>query len=364
MRIAVAGDWHSEVHEEVVAEAFEKLGHEVFRFPWHHYLKPGADVPFPRLRALSGKVQNRLMAGPSIARINKDFVQFMLSCSPEIVFVYRGTHIARESLLAVKAASPRTVLVGYNNDNPFAEGHPRLLWRRFVSAIPAYDLVLAYRYGNIADFRRAGARRIELLRSWFVPERNRPIELTPAEKEHFGCDVVFVGHYEPDGRVEALEEVARQGFDLKLYGPGYDWDPVIRKSRLLKHLAPVRLVWGDSYSKALSGAKVALCFLSRLNRDTYTRRCFEIPATGTLLMSEFTDDLAGLFEEDREAVFFRSPRELIEKLNLYVRNERLRCDVARRGYERVRRDGHDVVSRMGAVLDWIAEGAGTGAATI
>ena len=46
-------------------------------------------------------------------------------------------------------------------------------------------------------------------------------------------------------------------------------------------------------------------FFSRLNRDTYTRRCFEIPAAGTLMLCDYSDHAATLFAPGREADFFR-----------------------------------------------------------
>jgi len=271
------------------------------------------------------------------------------------VFIYRGTHIHAESLATIRQALPHCVLVGYNNDDPFGPGQPRRLWRYFMAGLPLYDLTLAYRHHNLSEFKAHGARRVELLRSWYIPEKNHRVALAVAEREAFDCDVVFIGHYEPDQRVACLEAIVQRGWTLRLFGPGYDWDPVIRDNPLLKHLVPVRLVWGDDYNRALSGSKLALCFLSKLNRDTYTRRCFEVPATETVLLSEYTDDLAGLFTPDKEAVYFRDKNELIAKIEHYLDNDAARNAVARAGYARVRADGHDVVSRMRQVLAWIAE---------
>jgi spore maturation protein CgeB len=221
--------------------------------------------------------------------------------------------------------------------------------------LPKYDLVLAYRHHNMTDFLKAGAKQVRLLRSWFVPERNHPVVLSPEDQARYGCDVVFVGHYELDQRVEYLEEVVKQGLSLKLYGPGYDWDPVIARSPWLKHLRPVRLVWGEDYNRALCGAKVALCFFSKLNRDTYTRRCFEIPATGTLMLAEYSDDAASLYREEQEADFFRSKEEMVAKVQRYVKDQSRREVVALAGHRRVFADGHDVVSRMRDVLRWVEE---------
>lgn len=351
MKIMVVGDWHSELHEAAVFQAFEKLGHEMSKFGWHNYFKPNKNA-FDRL---SKKIQNKFLIGPIIRKLNQDLIKAAAEFAPDVVFVYRGTHITADTLKEIKRRFSAVTLVGYNNDDPFAKGHSYSLWRIFFKAVPAYDLMLAYRHHNIEEFLRIGAKRAELLRSWYFPERNHPVVLSAEDKLKYECDVVFIGHHEADGRKQYLEEVVRQGFKLKLFGPGYDWDPIIKDSPELQSQIPVHLMWGDDYNKALCGAKVALCFLSKLNRDTYTRRCFEIPATATLMLSEYTDDLAGLYKPGEEADFFKSKEELVEKLKLYIGNDELRQKVAANGYKRVMRDGHDVVSRMKQVIGWCDE---------
>jgi spore maturation protein CgeB len=92
-----------------------------------------------------------------------------------------------------------------------------------------------------------------------------------------------------------------------------------------------------------------------MNQDTYTRRCFEIPATKTMLLSEYSDDLTTLYREGVEAEFFKSRDELIAKLHRYVSDEALRRSVAEAGYRRVVADGHDVISRMRQVITWVNE---------
>jgi spore maturation protein CgeB len=352
VRILIAGDWHSELHEEVMLRALENLGHTVEAFKWCAYF----GRPRGWLSAAAHAVrrfQNKYLLGPAVRRLNQDLIAATQGLKPEMLFVYRGTHIHRETLRAIKAQLPNCTLVGYNNDDPFSPDAPRYLWRHFVRAVPGYDLMLAYRHANLREYRDVGAQRVELFRSWFVPERNHPVKLSAREEPRFAADVVFVGHYEEDQRLEYLEEIARSGIRLRLFGPGYDWDPVIEDSSVLGALKPVQLVWGEDYNRALCGAKIALCFLSKLNRDTYTRRCFEIPAAGTLMLSEYSDDLASLFREGVEADFFRSKDEMMEKIKYYLAEHEVRERVASAGQRRVFDDGHDVAARMRQLLTWV-----------
>ena len=357
MRILVAGDWYSEVHEEGVYQAYKKLGNDVYRFSWHQYFRPDAPSSslVSRVTRFSRKLQDKFIVGPIVSTINRNLVKTVNDCNPDIISLYRGTHITKGTLHSIKKSHPSTCVICHNEDDPFTEGHPYWLWRHFLASIPEYDLVLAHRVRNIEQYRESGARDVKFMRSWYAPERIHPVTLSADDKLQFGCDVVFIGHYEDDGRIDYLEEIVKSGFKLRLFGPGKYWDPVLRQSSHLRDLAPTQLVWGDNYNKALCGAKVALCFLSKLNRDTYTRRCFEIPATETLLLSEYAEELTTLFRAGVEADFFASKEELILKLRCYVDNESLRVSVAKAGHQRVVDDGHDVVSRMKQVIDWVGQ---------
>jgi spore maturation protein CgeB len=99
------------------------------------------------------------------------------------------------------------------------------------------------------------------------------------------------------------------------------------------------------YAKALCGADICLCFLSKINRDVYTRRCFEIPACGRLLLAERTYELQTLFKEDEEACFFSSEEELTNKVCWLLENPTIRNKIAESGQKRVWKDGHDIYSR-------------------
>jgi len=344
VRVLVAGDWHSSIHEEPVKIALVEQGHECVPFAWHTYFRSGAPGPAGALSGRLLRAQNAWLYGPAIARLNRDLVALARRTQPDAVLVYRGTHVWGSTLRKLRTVVPGAPIVGLNNDNPFSELNPPLLWRHFLAAIPAYDLILAYREGDIPQYRAHGARDVRLFRSWFLPWLHHPFELGAADREKYECEVVFAGHYEPDGRKEQLEAIIRAGHRLKLFGPG--WEKPAAQSPWLRQFTPVISPRDVEYCKALRGAKIALCYLSKLNRDTYTRRCFEIPALGTMLLSEYTDDLATMFDAGAEADFFRTDAELLEKLAFYLSNDDERRRVARGGRDRVVRDGHDVFSRV------------------
>lgn len=345
MKFLVAGDWHSDLHEEEVCKSLRRLGYGVVEFKWFHYFLLDSKLRYS-FGAFFKRLQNKFVVGPLISRINRDFLATVRLEKPDVIFVYRGTHLNARTLRAIKEELPTCKLIGYNNDDPFSPLQPRYLWREFTACIPIYDLMLAYRHANIDDFIRAGAKKVELLRSWFVPDRNYPTVISQPVPNKYAVDVVFVGHYESDHRLSCLEAIVESGFSLGIHGPSYEWNPVLKNSNVLKGHIPVNLIWGIEYNNALSSAKMALCFLSKLNRDTYTRRCFEIPASKTLLISEYTDDLADIFKENEEAIFFRNKIDLIEKITFLLKNQELIEKISAAGYCRVNKDGHDIDSRM------------------
>lgn len=344
MKIMIIGDWHSKIHEEALKNGFVKLGHQVVEFQWYSYFKSNS-----KLNLFLLKLQNKFLLGPIVNLIQKDIINLVMFEKPEAVFIYRGTHVFADTLAKLKK-NLNTKIIVYNNDDPFSKKQPYYYWRHFIKSLKYCDLALAYRHHNMNDFMQNGAIKVGLLRSWFIPEKDFPIAKDLIE-EQFIHDVVFIGHFENDGRDKIFEYLLDNGIKLKIYGP--EWNKHIDQFTKLKSILPTHALSGLEYNKVISGSKIIICILSKLNRDTYTRRCFEIPAIKGFMLAEYTKDLADLFLEDNQVVFFRTKEELLHKIQFFLKNEPERQAISQNGYEAVFKGKHDNTSRAQEVIEHI-----------
>jgi len=352
-RILLVGHYMWPWYEEACAEALESHDCVVERFEWlddfRHWVAGRSE---PVYHSLSHRIQYRLRFGPVVWKINQRLVEVAERVKPDIVWFYNVHLISPATVKRLRGMLPRATFCQYTNDDPFSTAAKPLLWRNYLASIRYFDMHFAFRHSNIAEYHRYGSTNVELLRAYFIPEVDHP-EPLDAIPDRFKCDVVFAGHYEDDGRVEILEAICEAGFNLRLYGGGWDAAlPNLRTDSPLRVQFPVSPATGADYRYAICGAKVALCFLSTLNHDTYTRRSFQIPAMKTAMLSQYTDDLVTLFKPDEEAMFFRNQTELLEKLRLLIDDSALSYSIAEAGYRRVYADGHDVRARMGV---WLKE---------
>ncbi len=68
------------------------------------------------------------------------------------------------------------------------------------------------------------------------------------------------------------------------------------------------------------------------------------------MLAERTPEHLQLFEESREAAYFSSVGELIEKTKYYVAHDRERLEIAKNARERCLRSGYSNAERMKAVF--------------
>ena len=339
----VAGNWRAYIHEEAISKAFEALDCKVTRFQWNKYFtKKSIFSSYVRL-------EYRLSFGLIVAKVNRDLVDTVIDELPHILFIYRPILISKKTLIKIKNKSPRTTIISYNNDDPFSSQYAWYYWLRYKRSISYYDVIYSYRPSNIDQYKRHGAKKVNLLPPWFIKEKNFPIELKPNDAVKYQSDVVFVGHYENDDRLDIIRGLIKSGLKVALYGP--EWNNIAVNDNVLNGLYPVKYLSGDEYNKAFCGAKIALVLYSSLNNDVYTRKCFEIPATSTLMVAKRTKEMQEFFKEDKECVYFNNIPELIEKINFYLKNDSLRKMVSESGYRRAMNSGYDVIGRAKYVLE-------------
>ena len=356
-RILLVGDYMWPWYQDACADALEHHGCLVERFGWlndFRYFIDGQSEP--KFYSLWKRIQYRLQFGPTVWAVNQRLIETAQKFKPEIIWFYNVTLISVATVEKLRKSCPNAIFVQYANDNPFSKGVKSGYWRNYIRSIPQFDIHYVFRHSNISDYINLGSKKVSLLRSYFISEVDypEPQELIP---EHFKCDVVFAGHYEDDGRVEMLEAICKAGFKLNLFGGGWTAAfPKLRPDSPLRALFPIAPVTGADYRYAICGAKVALCFLSTLNHDTYTTRNFQIPAMKTAILSQYTDDLAAMFKPDIEAVFFSNQQELLDKLQALIQDDERRATIAEAGFVRVYSDGHDVKARMAVWLKNVLTG--------
>jgi spore maturation protein CgeB len=344
LRILLAGNWRAEIHEPSLKRGFLANGCIVDEFKWNDYFRQDGRA----VGDLIKKLQYKFLRGPAVRRINNDLVEIARKSLADLIFLYRPNLISATAVKAIKQALPASMVVCYNNDDPFSELYPGYTWATFKRAIPAYDLVFSYRPGNVENYYLAGARKVKMLPPWYDPELSHPVSLDQQEVQTYSSDIVFIGHYEADGRIDIIRRLVKEGHKVSLYGP--EWNKHIVNDPELSSFYPVRYLHGEEYNKALCGSRMALVLYSSLNNDVYTRRCFEIPATGTLMIAQRNSIMEKLYTEDEEAVYFDSMDDLCEKVRQLLDDREKADKIAAAGCRRASISGYDVTSRARDIL--------------
>ncbi|MFZ1704668.1 MAG: glycosyltransferase [Saprospiraceae bacterium] len=173
-----------------------------------------------------------------------------------------------------------------------------------------FDINLVYRPVNVEEYKNVGGRNVHLWMPYYIPWE---IDNAPPAFEGKPIDVIFIGHWEKH-REETIQFLSDNGIKVDVYGNGWEKSKLLNKDE-------IKPLYGKDYFGYLKSAKIALAFLSKLNRDVYTRRNFEIPACGTVILSERTNELENIFKNDQIHIgFFSSNSELKDNLSFFLEN--------------------------------------------
>jgi spore maturation protein CgeB len=332
MKIVYTGPLRAGDTCELRRRALERLGHETIAVDLLPFVERGG--------GLGRKLQWHLRTGALVRDYNAAILS-ALDRRPDVLWVDKGVFV-RPALLEQARARGVRWLVHYSPDNYLLrQNSSRHLWR----GLPHYDVVVTTKRSNVMLLSTAGARRVLLSGNAFDPDLHRPIELSDADRAAFGCDVSFIGRWEPD-RERLLEAIVALPIRLRVRGPG--WERV--RSRLLKPVCEARPLYGDDYVKAIAAAKINLGLLSIVAGDAITQRSIEIPACGAFMLAERTGEHRLHFADGEEAVFFEGSADLVQKVREYLADDAARERIAIAGRARCVVSGYTYDDRLREIL--------------
>jgi spore maturation protein CgeB len=279
-----------------------------------------------------------------------------------LIWAEKQEFLRGETLEAMRRLGAR--LVHFTPDPYFS-----LAWKRtplMDAAMGAFDVLVYCKSYEKADYAALG-KPLVYMPLGFCDEVHRPL---PSQDQRWSCAVGFLGGWEPR-RERLLHAVAAGGADLKIWGGYWDflgdgrWTPrrqlilgqlagrdrfAFHRDELLASAWQGPEVYADDYARALSGSRIGLGFLRQVCPDQHTTRTFEIPACGSMLLADRTEEHQAFFEEGEEAEFFGSAEELVDKVAFYSGNDPARERIAERGRRRCEASRYAYVHRMADAL--------------
>ena len=264
---------------------------------------------------------------PDLKKVNKKIIKRIKACDYDIVWIDKGIVVFPETLTEIKKQSPNTKIVSYSPDN-MALRHNQS--QQYLECIPLYDYIITNKSYIIEEMKKLGAKNVTFVNNSYSEDFHRIYELSEAERNELGGDVGFIGFWEEE-RCKSILYLVDHGVRVKVFGDA-KWNKYANYSPNLTIMG--RFLGDEDYCKSLHAFRISLCFLRKMNFDKQTTRSVEIPACGGFMMAERTDEHLNLFKENKEAVYFSSNEELLEKCLYYLNNEEERAVIAQKGRDR------------------------------
>lgn len=341
--------------------ALRRLGHEV--------VAVDAGAVWKDANYLARQWGQTTARGRRIDSLNMSVLDAAERQRPELVWAEKQEFLRPTTVQQLRDSGALTL--HYNPDPYFS-----LSWKRTVLAdecLRLYDILVVTKSYELDAYRRYCRGHVVYSPLGYDPVGHAPPSPGTIRR---GSDVVFVGGWEP--RRERLLTTAR-GIAERVRIWGYGWrmaqrsraNPLraVRLGRLAPGLqmyfgSPSRTlseaigdgegctgeIYEERYAHAIAGSRVALGFLREICPDEHTTRTFELPAIGAFMLADRTEEHLQFFVEGKEAEFFGSDEEYIDKLRFYLANERARSRIARAGHERCMSSGYSYDDRIRAVL--------------
>jgi spore maturation protein CgeB len=306
--------------------ALERLGHQVIPFNAFDY-----DSRNPLLR----KVNQRLVVGPSVVRLNRDLIKIAEAERPDLLWTDKLLNIRPGTIDRIRAMG--VVTVSYMIDNPFGTRQDPG-WRVYMKDIPHYDLHVVQRDKNILDYKSRGARDVIKIQTAYEPTLQFPPPEGWSDTDR-NREVSFIGT-PYDDRAQTLTRLWREcGFPVVISGNPRQWGRAMEPAAY-KALFNGGELFRDEYREGIWKSKINLSFITHSNCDEFVHKSFEIAGCGGFLLAERSDGHMQRFKEDEEAVFFTGFEELAAKIRRYLPDEGARQRIAAAGCVRAARDGY------------------------
>ena len=246
--------------------------------------------------------------------LNKRFLDIIKEEKPDyLLFGQRYNEIAIETIKKIKEISPQTKTIIEHGDDDFKFDD----WGRYYAIF--FDYVITTKK-DIGIYQRDNINSATFLHG-INPDFFKPLNL---ERKY---EVTFIGRPVAD-RYDYIRFLKEQGVNIRLFGGEWNKHPDLKDIY-------EGVLYDEDFPKLINQSKINLNFSKTLyekgKSGQLKSRIFEVPACGAFLLNEYTDNNIEFINNKKE-INFKNRKELLEKINYYLKHEKEREKLAKAVY--------------------------------
>lgn len=342
MRILLVGTIYRGAFDNLIYNNLIKLGVETEIVDMHNLF----------MTSFLNRILNKFLKTPhyfgsGIRDINKMVLDKASTGKFDFVLFAKPIFIYPKTIAEIKKYSK---IIGLTTDHV---DNPRVNSDYFYASMPLFDLYFAGRRDIGEIMYKLGAKKVYYFWMHSDPSCHYPINVSATDKKKLGADIVFLGTYaKNEKRVEYMELLCQEGYDIKIYGNSWNKLPMNsclrRKNKIITGDTPC-----EAMSKIINSSKIVLAFMRESMGETIALRTSEIALCRGFMLHQRTEEAEKFFVPDKEAVLFDSYEEMKEKIDFYLKHPELRNKIAQAGYEKILNGGSlnfDMVKKLVSIL--------------
>ncbi len=273
--------------------------------------------------------KERILSYNVFYKILKNQIEFL---KPDILYIQAITYFNPVYLYCLKITKKVKYVLGQ-----IASPLPNILYFK------PYDLVLSS-LPNMVEFLNKNKIKSEYLKLAFEPEILNHLR---EEKEKY--QITFVGSFTKEHLdfIALLEDIAKN-FPLRIWTENKE----ALKSDILKKCY-MGSAWGMDMYNILFNSLITLNRHSKISENyANNMRLYEATGVGTMLITDYKENLNQIFEIGSEVEIYKNSKDLIEKISFYLNNEEKRKEIAKNGQRKTLNE-HTYEKRMKELIDII-----------
>jgi spore maturation protein CgeB len=250
----------------------------------------------------------RFHFGPLVESINKAILsKYVEKVKYDLVWIEKGVFIKESTLKKLKNVASK--LVHFTPD-------PAFLYHKsshFTKGLYYYDFCITTKCFEVEIYHNKGAKNVLYCTQGYDEQIHKPM----VSFENKIYDICFIGHHENEREV-ILNKLLQRGYTIAL--AGIKWKRFVRRNRHKRNLHYFGdYVVGEKYSLLISQSILGLGLLSKWIPEKHTTRTMEIPACGTVLVTEKNEETS-IFFNDEDVVFYKESNEIPKVIFIFFQN--------------------------------------------